>query len=109
MKSIAANSDNVNTSQEDIVLKVLGGHRSGHVRGKGCGAIPPRSISSSTHTHHNHDECLAKQLEIEQKLAAMKVEMKESKAAMEAKMKKSKETQATMQAQLERLLNHIGG
>ena len=98
MKSIAASSDSVNTNQDDIVLKVLGGHRSGHVRGKGCGAIPPRSISSSTHTHHNHDECLTKQLETEQKLATM-----------EAEMKKSKETQAIMQAQLERLLNHIGG
>jgi hypothetical protein len=65
MKSIAASSDSVNSSQEDIVLKVLGGHRSGHVRGKGCGAIPPRSISSSAHTHYNHDECLVKQLETE--------------------------------------------
>jgi hypothetical protein len=98
MKSIAESSDSVNSSQEDIVLKVLGGHRSGHVRGKGCGAIPPRSISSSAHTHYNHDECLVKQLETEQKLAAM-----------EAEMKKSKETQAVMQAQLERLLNHLGG
>jgi hypothetical protein len=26
MESIATNSNNVNTSQEDIVLKVLGGH-----------------------------------------------------------------------------------
>jgi hypothetical protein len=60
MKSIAANFDSANTSQEDIVLKVLGGHRSRHCRGKGCGAIPTRSISSSAHTHDNHDECLAK-------------------------------------------------
>ena len=71
MKSIVVYSDSVNTSQEDIVLKVLGGHRLGHVRGKGCGAIPTRSISSSAHTNHNHDECLAKQLETEKKLAAM--------------------------------------
>jgi hypothetical protein len=98
MKEIAANSDSVNTSQEDIFLKVLGGPRSGHVRGKGCGAIPTRSISSSTHPYHNYDECLAKQLENEKKLATVKAEMKESKA-----------TQAIMQAQLERLLNHIGG
>jgi hypothetical protein len=41
---------------------------------------------------------LAKQLENEKKLAAMEAEMKESKA-----------TQAIMQAQLERLLNHLGG
>jgi hypothetical protein len=39
----------------------------------------------------------------------MEAEMKESKAAMEAEKKKSKETQAAMQAQLERLLNHLGG
>ena len=109
MKSIVASSDSVNTSQDDIVLKVLGGHCSEHVRGKGCGAIPSRSISSSAHTHHNHDECLTKQLETKQKVAAMVAEMKEPKVAMEAKMKKSKENQATMQAQLEKLLNHIGG
>ena len=66
MESIVANSDNVNTSQEDIVLKVLGGHHSGHVRGKGCGAIPLWSNSLSA---HNHDECLAKHLETERKLA----------------------------------------
>ena len=81
MESIVANSDNTNTSQEDIVLKVLGGHRSRHVRGKGCGAIPTRSNSSSAYSQHNHDECLAKQLEIEKKLA----EMQEAQEAMEAK------------------------
>ena len=98
MKSIAANFDSVNTSEEDIVLKVLGGHCSGHVKGKGCGAILTRSIFSSEHTHYNHNECLAKQLETEKKLAVMEVEMKESKV-----------TQAIMQAQIERLLNHLGG
>ncbi|XP_059436606.1 uncharacterized protein LOC132169613 [Corylus avellana] len=60
MESIAANFDNTNASQEDIVLKVLGGHRSGHVRGKGCGAIPTKSNSSSACNQQNHDECLAK-------------------------------------------------
>ena len=74
MESIVANSDNTNTSQEDIVLKVLRGHRSGHVRGKGCGVIPTWSNSSTTcyaAQLHNHDECMAKQLETEKKLAVL--------------------------------------
>jgi hypothetical protein len=71
MESIVANSDNANTSQECIVLKVLGGHCSRHVREKGCSVIPTRSNSSSTYNQHNHDECLAKQLEIENKLVKM--------------------------------------
>jgi hypothetical protein len=79
IKSIVANSDNVNTREEDIVLKVLDGHHLGHVIGKGCGAIPTQSTSSSAQTHHNHDECLVKQLETEKKLATMEAEMKESK------------------------------
>jgi hypothetical protein len=78
MELIVANSDNVSTNREDIVSKVLGGHRSWHVRGKGCGAIPTRSNSSSAHNQHNHDECLAKQLETKNKLT----EMQEAQAAM---------------------------
>jgi hypothetical protein len=66
MESIATNFDYINISPEDIVLKVLGGHYLGHVIGMGCGAIPIRSNSSST---HNHDKCLSKQLETEHKLA----------------------------------------
>ncbi|XP_059441775.1 uncharacterized protein LOC132174086 [Corylus avellana] len=136
MESIAANSDNTNASQEDIVLKVLGGHRSGHVKGKGCGAKPTKSNSSCN--QQNHDECLAKQLETEEKLAAMEAsfqaeireskasqiameatfqaEIKESKAsqaameaAFQAQIKESKASQAAMQAQMEMLLKHIGG
>ncbi|XP_059456466.1 uncharacterized protein LOC132186504 [Corylus avellana] len=130
MKSIdSSNSDNI--SQEDIVLKVLGGHRSGHVRGQGCGAIPIRLNSSST---EHHDECLAQQLETEKKLAeslekcekleeiqvamkaemqeaqaAMKAEMQEAKAAMKAEMEESKASQAALQAQVNMLLKHFGG
>jgi hypothetical protein len=69
-----ANSNSVNTSQEDIVLKVVGGHRSRHVRGKDCGAIPTWSNSSTTcyaAQLHIHDECMAKQLETEKKLAIL--------------------------------------
>jgi hypothetical protein len=76
MKSVAY-SDNVSISHEDIVLKVIGGYRSRHVRRKSC-AIPTLSNSSSAHNQHNHDECLAKQLDTKKKLA----EMLETQAAM---------------------------
>jgi hypothetical protein len=66
MESITTNFDYVNISLEDIVLKVLGGHRSGHVREMGCSVILIRSNSLST---HSHDECLSKQLETKRKLA----------------------------------------
>ena len=118
MQSMAASSD-ISISHEEIVLKVLGGHRSGHVRGKGCGAIPIRSNSSVAHNQHNHDECLAKQLDTEKKLAevletqaAMETKVNESRAsqaAMETKMNESRAAQAAMQAQLERVLKHLGG
>jgi hypothetical protein len=115
MQSMAANSD-ISISHEAIVLKVLGGHRSGHVRGKGCGAIPTRLNSSSTHNQHNHDECLAKQLDTEKKLAevletqvAMQTEMNESRAAWQIEINESRAAQIAMQAQLERVLKHIGG
>jgi hypothetical protein len=39
-----ANFDNVNTSQDNIILKVFGGHRLRHVRGEDCGAIPIAQI-----------------------------------------------------------------
>ena len=71
MKSMAANSDDISIIHEDIVLKMLGGHCSGHVRGKGCGVIPTRSNSSSTQNQHNYDEYLAKQLNTEKKLVEM--------------------------------------
>jgi hypothetical protein len=114
MESIVANSNNTNTSQEDIVLKVLGGHHSGHVRGKGCGAKPIQSNSSSAYTQHNHDECLTKQIETEKELvemqetqATMQVKMQDTKATFQVEIKKSKATQVAMQAQMEMLLNHL--
>jgi hypothetical protein len=113
MESIAANSDDVNILPENIVLKVLGGHCSGHVRGQGCGAIPIRSNSSST---HNHDECLSKQLETEHKLAESLekcAQLEESQAALRAEMNASQAAlqaqQQAQQAQIDRLLKHLGG
>ena len=105
MKSMATNSDDAAISHEDIVLKVLGGHRSGYVRGKGCGTIPTRSNSSSAYNQHNYDECLAKQLDIEKKLA----EVLETQATMQTEMNELRAAQVAMQAQLERLLKHLGG
>jgi hypothetical protein len=117
MESITINFDDVNISAEDIVLKVLGEHRLGYVRGQGCGAIPIRSNSSSTHIH---DECLSKQLEIEHKLAeslekcakleelqvALKAEMNASQVALQAQMNAS---QVALQAQIDRLLKLMEG
>ena len=113
---MAANFDNAAISHEDIVLKVFGGHRSGHVRGKGCGAIPTRSNSSSAHNQHNHNERLAKQLDTEKKLAevletqaAMQTELNESRVAWKTKINELRAAQAAMQAQLERILKYLGG
>ena len=116
IESIAAIFDNVNTSQEDIVLKVLGEHYLRHVRGKGCGAIHTQSNSSLA---HNHDKCLAKQLEIENKLTESQEKceklqeshatMQESQATLQEKMNESKASQATLQEQMDRLLKHLGG
>jgi hypothetical protein len=96
MESIATNFNDVNICPEDIVLKVLGGHRLGHVRGQGCGAIPIQSNSST----HNHDECLSKQLEIEHKLAESLekcAKLEESQATLRAEMNAS---QAVLQSQM---------
>ena len=44
---------------EEIVTQVLGGPRSGHVRGMGCGVIPTRATSNKEHSvtqNNNHDE-----------------------------------------------------
>ena len=115
MQSMAASSD-ISISHEEIVLKVLGGHRSGHVRGKGCGAIPIRSNSSVAHNQHHHDECLAKQLDTKKKLAkmletqvAMETKMNESRTAWQTEINESRAAQVAMQAQLERVLKHLGG
>jgi hypothetical protein len=119
MESIATNFDDVNIRPEDIVLKVLGGHRSRHVRGQGCGAIPIRSNSST----HNHDECLSKQLETEHKLveslekcakleesqATLRAKMNASQAVLQAQMNASQAAQQAQQAQIDRLLKHMVG
>jgi hypothetical protein len=54
----------VEDRMKEIVTQVLGGRRSEHVRGKGCGLIPPNAISSQAHSFtqfDNHDECRKRQ------------------------------------------------
>ena len=56
---------------EEIVTQVLGGPRSGHVRGMGCGLIPPRATSNKEHLltqNNSHDECKRRAEEIESEL-----------------------------------------
>ena len=40
---------------------------------------------------------------------AMQTEMQDARAAFQAEIKESKESQATMQAQMEKLLKHLEG
>jgi hypothetical protein len=105
---LRVNSENVNTSQEDIVSQVIGGHRLGHVSGMGCGAIPTRSSSSCVHYAaklDNHNECKIKQLETEKKLEdslERQAKMAESQAAMQVEC-------ATLRAQMDMILLKLGG
>jgi len=41
-----ANTDSVDCTKEEIISQVMGGARSGYVRGMGCGVVPTPSNSS---------------------------------------------------------------
>jgi hypothetical protein len=63
---------------EKIVTQVLGGRRSGHVRGMGCGLIPPPSSSSQAHSFtqfDNHDDCRKRQEDTQSELQQTNLEL----------------------------------
>jgi hypothetical protein len=99
MESIA-NSDNVNSTKEEIVSQVLGRHRSGHVRGMGGGVIPTQSSSSracQAILFDNHDEWTIKQQESEKKLQEIEKRLEESLSHIST----LEASHATMQGQLD--------
>ena len=61
----------VEDRMEEIVTQVLWGRSSRHVRGMGCGLIPPPAISSQVHSFtkiDNHDECRKRQEDTQSEL-----------------------------------------
>jgi len=114
MESIA-NSDNLNSTEEEIVSQVLRGHRSGHIRGMGGDVIPTQSSSSrARHATHSDDddECRIKQQETEKRLEELLSHissLESSHATMHASYATMQASHATMQAQLDSILLHIRG
>jgi hypothetical protein len=72
---------------KEIVTQVLGGPRSGHVRGMGCGLIPTRATSNKEHLltqNNNHDKCKRRAEEMESELQQSRLEHQQKKEAFQA-------------------------
>jgi septal ring factor EnvC (AmiA/AmiB activator) len=99
--------------QMEIMTKVLGGRRSGHVKGMGCGVIPtPLSSSrmcSFTQSHNRKyiltqqetkkklEEAEKKQEETEKKLEETKKKQEETEKKLEETEKKQEETEKKLE------------
>jgi hypothetical protein len=93
---------------EEIVTQVLGGPRSGYVRGMGCGLIPTQAISNKEcllTQNNNHDECKRRAEEIESELQQFRVEHQQTKEALQANVAQTQKLQATVDL----LLSRLGG
>ena len=93
---------------EEVVTQVLGGPRSGHVRGMGCGLIPTRATSNKERLltqNNNHDEWKRRAEEIESELQQFRVEHQQTKEALQANLAQTQKLQATVDL----LLSRLGG
>jgi hypothetical protein len=100
---------------EEVVTQVLGGPRSGHVRGMGCGLIPTRATSNKDcllAQNSIHDECKRRAEEIENELQQSKLEHQQTKEALQANAQALQENVAQtqrLQATVDLLLSRLGG
>jgi hypothetical protein len=93
---------------EEVVTQVLGGPRSGHVRGMGCGLIPTRATSNKDcllAQNSIHDECKRRAEEIENELQQSKLEHQQTKEALQENVAQTQRLQATVDL----LLSRLGG
>ncbi|XP_059452041.1 uncharacterized protein LOC132182730 isoform X2 [Corylus avellana] len=106
--SEAMEDGSVEERMEEIVTKVLGGRRSGHVRGMGCGLIPTPLSSSQAQSFtqsDNHDECRKRLEETQSELQGTKATLQVSLA----KTARLEEVTEKMQATVDFLMSRIGG
>jgi len=70
MKDLIAEEGIDNTKEASIMTQVLGGPRSGHVKGMGYGVIPTPSSSRLRDVIHvdNHEECNQKMEAMQEKI-----------------------------------------
>jgi hypothetical protein len=91
---------------EEVVTQVLGGPRSGHVRGMGCGLIPTRSTSNKEHLltqNNNQDEWKIKAEQMESELQQSRLEHQQTKEALQENVAQTQKLQATVDLLLARL------
>jgi hypothetical protein len=112
MESVA-NSNNLNSTKEEIVSQVLRGIAQDTFKEWGGGVIPTQSNSSrARHTtqSYNHDEYRIKQQESKKKQQETDNRLEESLShisRLEASHATMQSSYATMQAQLDSILLHI--
>jgi hypothetical protein len=100
--------------QMEIMTKVLGGRRSGHMKGMGCGVIPTPLSSSRTCSFtqsHNHEYILTQQV-IEKKLEGTQSDLQETNIKLaETRTEQVKLVDITknLQATIDMILSRFGG
>jgi septal ring factor EnvC (AmiA/AmiB activator) len=85
--------------QMEIMTKVLGGRRSGHMKGMGCGVIPTPLSSSRTcsFTQSHNREYILTQHATEKKIEETKKKLEETEKKLEDIEKKLEGTQSDLQ------------
>jgi septal ring factor EnvC (AmiA/AmiB activator) len=107
--------------QMEIMTKVLGGRRSGHMKGMGCGVIPTPLSSSRTcsFTQSHNREYILTQHATEKKIEETKKKLEETEKKLEETNIKLAETRTekaklvditkNLQATIDMILSRFGG